>query len=214
MKLIPTFLKSLFKTNEEELEKYRNSAEYKEWVNRYKSLVSTKPGERKTSYTRHKGVPRSWESRKFKTPNLASNASFGEPKKHQDSKGYNTGEENVKTQLELLKSKCWILHDITLKMDNGNTCQVDHVVISNFGVFVLETKKRKGTIVGAPNDLKWHVLNENGKYIESFYSPLKQNAVHTSRLVEKISGKVTTPFPVIPLLVFQEDDDYMMLSEG
>lgn len=39
-------------------------------------------------------------------------------------------------------------HNITLRRQDGSTTQIDHVVISRYGVFVLETKHLRGWIFG------------------------------------------------------------------
>ena len=46
------------------------------------------------------------------------------------------------------------IHDIILPSKNGTT-QVDHVLISAFGIFVIETKNMKGWIFGGQNDSTW-----------------------------------------------------------
>jgi len=44
------------------------------------------------------------------------------------------------------------IDDLIVPDGNGGTTQIDHVIISVFGIFVLEVKNRNGLIVGAPND--------------------------------------------------------------
>lgn len=41
------------------------------------------------------------------------------------------------------------LHNVTLKMIDGNSTQIDHLVVSRFGVFAIETKNMKGRIKGS-----------------------------------------------------------------
>ena len=48
-----------------------------------------------------------------------------------------------------------VLNDIYLPLDDGSTTQIDHVVVSPFGVFVIEMKTYKGWIFGNPRDAKW-----------------------------------------------------------
>ena len=43
---------------------------------------------------------------------------------------------------ELCKNDCYIFHDIKIK---NKDCNIDHLVISNSGIFVVETKARKKT---------------------------------------------------------------------
>lgn len=49
---------------------------------------------------------------------------------------------------------CRPLHDLTLPTKDGTT-QIDHVVVSKFGVFVIETKNLAGWIFGDSESRKW-----------------------------------------------------------
>lgn len=50
---------------------------------------------------------------------------------------------NIKSSLSQDNNVYTILKDMTFKLDDGNTTQIDHVIISKFGVFVIETKNIK-----------------------------------------------------------------------
>lgn len=62
------------------------------------------------------------------------------------------------------------------------TTQIDHVLVSPFGVFVIETKNMKGWIFGRENDEKWTQVLFGRKY--RFQNPLRQNYRHTKCLAE------------------------------
>jgi hypothetical protein len=47
------------------------------------------------------------------------------------------------------------LHDITIPSVKGKTTQIDHVVVSEYGVFVIETKNYTGWIVGDEKSDYW-----------------------------------------------------------
>lgn len=75
-----------------------------------------------------------------------------------------------------------IYHDfqnVTLPTDNGTT-QIDHIYVSKFGVFVVETKHYKGWIYGKVKDAKW-TQNIYGKK-HFFQNPLRQNYKHIKAL--------------------------------
>ena len=56
------------------------------------------------------------------------------------------GETVVATELGLLpRDKYRVLNDVTLPTPNGSS-QIDHVVVSIYGIFVIETKNYKGWI--------------------------------------------------------------------
>jgi restriction system protein len=62
-------------------------------------------------------------------------------------------------------------HDVIIPSDNGTT-QVDHVLVSPFGLFIVETKNLKGWIYGSESQPKWTQIVYKNKY--SFQNPLKQ----------------------------------------
>lgn len=75
-----------------------------------------------------------------------------------------------------------IYHDfqnVTLPTDDGTT-QIDHIYVSEFGVFVVETKNYKGWIYGKVKDAKW-TQNIYGKK-HFFQNPLRQNYKHIKTL--------------------------------
>ncbi len=56
---------------------------------------------------------------------------------------------NVSAKLFLDKEKYHLIKNVTLPTDDGST-QIDHVIVSKYGVFVVETKNIKGWIFGNP----------------------------------------------------------------
>lgn len=90
------------------------------------------------------------------------------------------GEKTVSSILNLLdKSDYKIINNILLKSGEFTT-QIDHVVISSFGIFVIETKNYKGWIVGYENSEYWTQVIY--KYKKKFYNPIRQNSGHIRAL--------------------------------
>lgn len=87
------------------------------------------------------------------------------------------GELRVNTSLRarLAADDYKILHDLTLPTRNGTT-QIDHVVISRFGIFVIETKNMKGWIFGSANQAEWMQVVFRRK--SKFQNPIRQNFSH------------------------------------
>jgi len=71
------------------------------------------------------------------------------------------------------------LHDVTLPTEDGTT-QIDHIIVSKFGIFVIETKNMGGWIFGGAADPKWTQTFRNKR--NSFQNPLRQNYKHTKEL--------------------------------
>lgn len=62
-------------------------------------------------------------------------------------------------------------HNVILPSKNGTT-QIDHVIISPYGLFIVETKNKKGWIFGSENQSKWTQTLFTDKYV--FQNPLRQ----------------------------------------
>jgi restriction system protein len=73
------------------------------------------------------------------------------------------------------------IDNVIVPSRNGTT-QIDHVVVSVFGIFVIETKNIKGWIYGSAENDTWTQVLGGRKY--QFQNPLKQNYRHTRCLAE------------------------------
>ncbi|MCF3974224.1 NERD domain-containing protein [Paracoccus salsus] len=69
-----------------------------------------------------------------------------------------------------------VLSDLILPVSGGTT-QLDHLVLSRFGIFVIETKNMSGWIFGGADQKKWNQVQKGGKR-HSFQNPLRQNYAH------------------------------------
>ena len=81
---------------------------------------------------------------------------------------------------------------------NGHSTQIDHIVVSPYGVFVIETKGYKGWILGGENSEYWTQVIYKSKY--QFYNPIKQNEGHVRFLRHLL--KCSVDIPLIPIVVF------------
>ena len=70
-------------------------------------------------------------------------------------------------------------NNIILKEENIST-QIDHILVSKYGIFVVETKNMDGWIFGNAIDDYWTQTFFNKK--QKFQNPLKQNYRHTMSL--------------------------------
>lgn len=92
-----------------------------------------------------------------------------------------TGELFVRLMfwLRLPKKDYTVIHDATLPTEDGTT-QIDHIVVSRYGVFVIETKNMRGWIFGSEKQATW--TQTIFKHKSSFQNPLRQNYKHTQTL--------------------------------
>jgi hypothetical protein len=96
----------------------------------------------------------------------------------------NRGEEALSRLLErhFAPPDYHLMNHITLRFGSGTT-QIDHVLVSRFGVFVIETKDYKGWIFGSPNSQQWTQVLHKLKF--RFQNPILQNKKHV-RAVEDL----------------------------
>jgi len=86
---------------------------------------------------------------------------------------------NSAARLFLDKDKYRLFKNVTLPTEDGAT-QIDHVIVSRYGIFVIETKNMKGWIFGSPQQKTW--TQKIYKHTTKFQNPLHQNYKHTQTL--------------------------------
>lgn len=69
--------------------------------------------------------------------------------------------------------------DVTILAGDGTT-QIDHIYVSRFGLFVIETKNMSGWIFGSTNQPYWTQTIYRSKF--KFQNPLRQNYRHIKAL--------------------------------
>ena len=120
------------------------------------------------------------------------------------SKG-NIGERIVANILEQIPGNKRIINDIMLN-DNGKSRQIDHIFISNKGVFVIETKNYSGSIYGKETSNEWIEYLNKKKY--NFTNPIFQNYAH-KQIVSKIINDYNN---VISIIVFTKSSKLKVKS--
>ena len=90
------------------------------------------------------------------------------------------GEDIIASILSKLDNENYkVINDLFLKTNNITT-QIDHVLISTYGIFIIETKNYSGIISGNDYSDKWNQNIYGKKY--KFYNPVKQNYGHIKGL--------------------------------
>jgi hypothetical protein len=117
----------------------------------------------------------------------------------------NSGESLVTEALQVHFSGLpyHLMNHVTLELQDRTT-QIDHILVSRFGVFVIETKDYRGWIFGDARDAKWtQVLF---RYRFRFQNPLLQNAWH----VEAVRARLDflPPGAIKSLVVFVGSADF------
>lgn len=144
-------------------------------------------------------------------PEKAKNAA---PKQVAVRKG-EIGEYKIDIQLDQLPKDCRYLSDLLLKNPKAKSgySQIDHVVLTPYGIFVIETKNYQGTIYGGKDRKTWSV---NGKY--KMMNPFVQNYGHIKALASLIDQKHENFFISIVSFtkrsMFKVDLDYRKIQSN
>ena len=105
------------------------------------------------------------------------------------------GEFWVKQELKKLpKDKYIVFNNIMLSQNNG-THQIDHLIISRFGIFVIEMKNYYGLILGEEHKNKW--IQYLGKKKSYFLNPIHQNYGHVKALEELLNLDSISFIPIV-----------------
>lgn len=122
------------------------------------------------------------------------------------------GENMVHNILLQLPDEYVILDDIVLKTDRSTT-QIDHIVVSKYGVFAIETKNYRGEIYGDDNRKEWtQMIITDVTYTKKwwktytyvtknhFYNPVKQSLAHSIAIKNLLSQ--WSALKIVPIVVF------------
>jgi hypothetical protein len=100
------------------------------------------------------------------------------------------------------REKYHFFNDLILPEKEGTT-QIDHLIVSEYGIFIIETKNMKGSIYGNPNEKYWTQWLADGKH--PFQNPIRQNYKHKKCLEELLKIKPDIYFEVV---VFMEHANF------
>lgn len=76
----------------------------------------------------------------------------------------------------------FIFNNLTIPSDHNGSSQIDHLVVSKFGIFVIESKDYKGWIFGNKDEDNWTQSLPGGKNKFQFQNPIRQNWSHIMSL--------------------------------
>jgi len=94
---------------------------------------------------------------------------------HQFLLRQNIGEALVASKLSNLNGLHVLFNNVTLPTENGTT-QIDHILVTEAGLFIIETKHYAGWIFGSPRDEYWMQTIYRKK--SRFRNPQHQNYGH------------------------------------
>lgn len=112
------------------------------------------------------------------------------------------GEVEVTRQLtESLDSSHYIFNDLRIKVGR-RSAQIDHVVVSPRGIFLIETKNWRGHLAGTEADDRWTQTKREGEPPIRISNPIQQTKRH-AEIVRLALDREGIAWPgVHPLVVF------------
>ena len=112
------------------------------------------------------------------------------------------GEFSVNCLLKRIsKNDKGILYKNIIVLLDNNSHQIDHVLISKKGIFVVETKNYSGTIYGSDYQKEWTQVFNYGKQKYKFYSPVRQNYTH----VEVLNNFLNNKYNINNVIIFYKN---------
>lgn len=104
------------------------------------------------------------------------------------------GERQVRRVLNKLPKEYKVLNDIMFRTETGTT-QLDHIVLSPKGIFIIETKNYSGNIYGDENSQYWTQVLYKTK--NKLYNPILQNYGHVTAMKHLINKRDVKYHPII-----------------
>jgi len=114
------------------------------------------------------------------------------------------GERFVSKKLHTLDPIHYKVLDDVMLPSSGNSVatQIDHIVVSNYGIFCIETKAYKGWIFGNVYQDQWTQVIY--RYKKRFYNPLRQNFAHMKAIENLLGSRLKKP--IVSLVAFFDAD--------
>lgn len=112
------------------------------------------------------------------------------------------GEKMTEWELNLVRlfgRRGYVLRNIYVPKNNGETSEIDVVFITQKGIFVIESKNYSGWIFGDEKSAYWTAMLPD-KSKNRFYNPIKQNSTHIKWLGQYLQNSV----PLFSIIAFSE----------
>jgi len=101
---------------------------------------------------------------------------------------------NLIAKIRLDNNKYHLLKNVTLPTQDGTT-QIDHIIVSEYGIFVIETKNMRGWIFGSEKQKIWTQKIYN--YTRKFQNPLHQNYKHIKTIQNILNIELDKIYSVV-----------------
>ena len=94
------------------------------------------------------------------------------------------GENYVSKHLEIIINEFggYLYNDFCFEDEKGYSTEIDHILITRGGIFIIETKTNKGIIYGNKDDEYWISIKKEYQEDKSIKNPIIQNNGHINHL--------------------------------
>ena len=95
------------------------------------------------------------------------------------------------------------LFNVYIPKGNGETTEIDVLMICSKGIFVFESKNYSGWIFGSESQKNWYQTLPAGRgksHKEHFYNPIMQNHSH----IKNLKYLLDEQFPIRSIIVFSD----------
>ncbi|AJA48938.1 NERD domain-containing protein [Clostridium pasteurianum DSM 525 = ATCC 6013] len=138
---------------------------------------------------------------------------------HNRSKIYKYGIQGEKAVSKLLcnLSNKYIVYNDIIIGGKEKGAQIDHLVLSTYGIFCIETKNMTGTIIGGEEDSEWiqiKIGKGGTKYEKRFYNPCRQSRGHVNAIKNFFRHSDFKVMPIYSIVVFNNNKYINLKVQG
>ena len=143
---------------------------------------------------------------------LSSKSSGGRPlssvkeRNEREAKRYGEAGENLvaKYLQDVVNSYGgYLYNDFCFEDQQGYSTEIDHILITRGGIFIIETKTNKGLIRGAKEDEWWLCIKKDYQQDKQLKNPIIQNQGHINHLRKMFKN---TPPKMTSIVIFPVAD--------
>ena len=139
-------------------------------------------------------------------PKLLRNLIYFKERNEREAKRYGEAGENLvaKYLQGILNSYGgYLYNDFCFEDQQGYSTEIDHILITRGGIFIIETKTNKGLIRGAKEDEWWLCIKKDYQQDKQLKNPIIQNQGHINHLRKMFKN---TPPKMTSIVIFPVAD--------
>ena len=139
-------------------------------------------------------------------PKLLRNLIYFKERNEREAKRYKEAGENLvaKYLQDIVNSYGgYLYNDFCFEDQQGYSTEIDHILITRGGIFIIETKTNKGLIRGTKEDEWWLCIKKDYQQDKQLKNPIIQNQGHINHLRKMFKN---TPPKMTSIVIFPVAD--------